>query len=290
MTAGRRRIGQAVVAVALGMAALAPMACGGTEQPPESPAVRVDGPEHVHGLGENPRDRALMIATHSGLFRLPEGERTARRVGDLRQDTMGFTVVGPDRFLASGHPDARTGDPAQLGLIASRDGGRSWTSRSLSGEADLHALTANASVVFAVDALSGRLLASGDDGRTWTQRRSPGDAVISLVVDPDDPLRLLASTPDGVFASTDGAATWTRRDGEAGLLAWPPDGPVFRIGADGAVTVSSDAGRRWRRRGALDAEPAAVTADGEELHVADLEGRIFRSDNGGRTWSLRASP
>src|SRR5687767_1130402 len=38
------------------------------------------GPVHVHGLGINPADRALFIATHTGLFRVGEGVSEAKRV------------------------------------------------------------------------------------------------------------------------------------------------------------------------------------------------------------------
>lgn len=64
------------------------------------------GPMHVHGLGVNPADDALFIATHTGLYRVEKGKRKAQRVGNRYQDTMGFTIVGPNRFLGSGHPDA----------------------------------------------------------------------------------------------------------------------------------------------------------------------------------------
>lgn len=158
-------------------------ACGGSDTVSDPDAVRTDGPEHVHGLGVNPSDGALMVATHSGLFRLARGDRTLRRVGDLRQDTMGLTVVGPDRFLGSGHPDARTSDPPQLGLIESRDAGRSWRSVSLRGDADLHALAAHSHIIYAFDSLSGQLIASASGGRSWTGRRSPGP-VVALALDP----------------------------------------------------------------------------------------------------------
>jgi hypothetical protein len=98
------------------------------------------GPQHIHGLGVNPADGSLMIATHSGLFRAAPDSDSAKRIGDRRQDTMGFTVVGPDRFLGSGHPDLRDELPSLLGLIRSDDGGRSWESVSLLGEADFHIL------------------------------------------------------------------------------------------------------------------------------------------------------
>ena len=35
---------------------------------------------HVHGLGINPRDGALFIATHGGLFRAAAGDAQARQV------------------------------------------------------------------------------------------------------------------------------------------------------------------------------------------------------------------
>jgi hypothetical protein len=68
---------------------------------------RDPGPVHVHGLGVNPSDRALLVATHSGLWRSPPGESRSERVGESRQDTMGFTVAGPDYSSAPGIPIRR---------------------------------------------------------------------------------------------------------------------------------------------------------------------------------------
>lgn len=76
-----------------------------------------------------PADGALYAATHTGLFRL-DGDGNVERIADRYQDTMGFTVAGPDEFLASGHPDLRDkelqveGKPPLLGLIESPDAGR----------------------------------------------------------------------------------------------------------------------------------------------------------------------
>jgi hypothetical protein len=78
------------------------------------------GVSHVHGLGINPADGSLIVATHYGSFRIPRDGDEAVRIGDSFQDTMGFTVAGPDHFLGSGHPDlagARAGRPSRLGLI-----------------------------------------------------------------------------------------------------------------------------------------------------------------------------
>jgi hypothetical protein len=72
----------------------------------------------------------------------------ARRVADRFQDTMGFTVTGPDRFLGSGHPDGREGLSPFLGLIRSTDAGRTRQPVSLLGERDFHVLEAAGSRVY----------------------------------------------------------------------------------------------------------------------------------------------
>ncbi|WP_348245882.1 WD40/YVTN/BNR-like repeat-containing protein, partial [Salmonella enterica] len=84
------------------------------------------------------------------------------------QDTMGFAVVGPDRFIGSGHPELRDDLPPLLGLISSSDAGRTWEPVSLLGEADFHALDADGARVVGYDASGGRLMRSDDGGRTWT--------------------------------------------------------------------------------------------------------------------------
>ena len=129
--------------VGLGAVALAVVVAAVWRSSPDGQGVTPvadPGPVHVHGLGVNPADRALFIATHTGLYRSAEGESTSVRVSDNRQDTMGFAIVDADRFLGSGHPDLREDLPPLLGLIESTDEGRSWEPVSLLGEADFHVL------------------------------------------------------------------------------------------------------------------------------------------------------
>ncbi len=66
--------------------------------------ARDHGPVHVHGLGVNPKDQGLFLATHTGLWRVAADDGKATRVAERREDIMGFTVEGSDRFLGSGHP------------------------------------------------------------------------------------------------------------------------------------------------------------------------------------------
>jgi hypothetical protein len=265
--------------------------CGDEQSPtvPSSAAVEDGGVQHIHGLGVNPADESLMIATHTGLFRAGAEETEATRVGDRRQDTMGFTVVGPDRFLGSGHPDARDELPPLLGLIRSDDAGRSWDSVSLLGEADFHVLRASGRRIYGFDATNARLLTSDDAGRSW-ERRTPPAAVFDLTIDPADPARVVASTEAGVFLSVDAGRTWRplARD-RAGLLAWTRSALVLVEGS-GAVNASPSPGRRFERVGQIGGQPAALAADGDDLYVALHTNEVKRSSDSGRSWSVRVAP
>lgn len=252
------------------------------------------GPVHVHGLGINPSDRALLVATHSGLWRSPPGESRSERVGESRQDTMGFTVAGPDYFLGSGHPDPKArveqGLPPHLGLIRSTDAGQTWQPISLGGQADFHVLRAVRDRIYGFDAGNGRLLISRDAGRTWSERPSPG-GLIDLAVNPKDPRRLVATTDRGLFSSTDEARSWSILGPQAGLLAWPRLERLYLLAANGGVFTSGDSGRKWKPAGEIAGQPAAfLAASARELHAALHDGTIRLSTDGGRTWTVRATP
>lgn len=262
-------------------------ACGGEDPSDEPGLVRGETANHIHGLGINPADGALYIATHNGLLHAPQGRTRARLVGTRRQDTMGFTVLGADRFLGSGHPDLRDKLPPMLGLIRSDDRGRTWTPVSLLGEADFHVLRARGRTVYGFDATQGRLMASTDAGRTWEQRRPPAP-LIDLVIDPADAERLIASGPDGLYVSPDGGRGWNALHAtQPGLLAWRNDA-LLLIDADGRAHRSTDGGRTFSELGDVGGQPAAVTTHRRDLYVATHDNVIRWSRDGGRTWTVRA--
>lgn len=263
----------------------------GAGQPSGGSASAGEGPVHIHGLGVNPRDGALFIATHTGLFRLAEDEAKAERVGQGSQDTMGFTVVGPDRFLGSGHPGELESGPPLLGLIDSRDGGRNWTPVSLSGEADFHLLRASQSHVYGADSSSGRFLVSPDEGRSWSEGRPPAE-MVDLAVDPQEGRRLVASSRSGLLASEDEGRTWRPRGrAPVGLLSWVAGGSLFHVDASGRVQASADRGRSWQPRGAIGTQPAVfVAANERSVYAALPDGTIMASGDGARTWATRSGP
>jgi hypothetical protein len=252
------------------------------------------GPIHVHGLGINPADGALFIATHTGTYRVPPGEQEAARAGNSRQDTMGFSVVGPNRFLGSGHPDPAAmqeqGLPPHLGLIESTDAGRTWTPVSLLGKADFHILRSYGRDVYGFDSMNRRLLASVDGGRTWSRRPLPGP-LIDLAAHPQRPSRLVAVTERGLIVSTDAGRSWQELGGGIGLLAWPEADRLLLVDGSGRIHASEDQGKQWRPRGDIGGQPAAFVAQtADELYVALHDGTVKRSADGGESWEVRSAP
>jgi hypothetical protein len=278
-------IAAAVVAVGVALAG-----CG--EQKPAGPLINDPGPNHVHGLGINPDDGALLVATHTGLFRAPPGRAKAVRVGNRYQDTMGFTVVGPDHFLGSGHPDGRDRLPPFLGLIESRDGGKSWTPISRLGRSDFHVLEAAGSRVYGFGSdfqtRKPQFLVSSDGGQSWDERRVP-EPLISLAVHPRDRDRLIASGESGLYESRDGGRHWRPTASVAGLVAWRSPTELLMITGAGSVKRSAD-GARWRTVGAVGGQPAAFESEPDGLYVALHDGTIKRSTDAGHAWSVRSRP
>lgn len=279
-----RRVWSATIALVVVLA----LACSRATDAPgrsERPAAAADpGVVHVHGLGVDPADGALFAATHSGLFRI-NNDGTARRVADNYQDTMGFTVVGPGHFLGSGHPDLRDYQakrlPPLLGLVESRDAGRTWQPRSLLGQADFHVLRAAHGRVYAYDSSSGAFMVG--DGSAWeTRSKLP---MVDFAVSPVDPEMIIATVPQGVRRSADGGRSWEPVDAPAlVLIAWNGDS-LWGIAADGSVHRGS-AAADWRRRGALDGRPEALLVTSGRLYAAVHEGGIVASDDGGLTWRV----
>lgn len=285
------------IAAALTAGALALASCGSDEQTSSTapattratapPSAAHEETGHIHGLGTQGTD--LLIATHAGLWRAKAGQTEPTRVGQARHDLMGFTTETATRFLASGHPDPSDPElPANLGLIVSRDGGRTWNSVSLLGKADFHVLEASGSRVYGAE--GGRLRTSDDGGRSWRSHTAPG-GLFSLAIHPADSERFVASSEVGLLASAQAGATMrvlTGSETRAGLLAWPSEKQLNLVDAAGAVSVSEDGGASWSQVGDIGGPPAAFIAADERLYAALADGTVKVSADGGRTWTLRA--
>lgn len=236
---------------------------------------------HIHGIGIDPADDTLYVATHFGLFHLTDRDQP-QRVADRWQDTMAFTVVGDHHFLGSGHPDLRENRPPHLGLIESADAGETWESVALEGEADFHALEAAGTTLYAYDAVSGSLMTS-TDRRTF--RAIAQMDVADLAVDPADAGRVLATTESGLMVVT--ASTGERTPlASSPLLAfidWPTPDLLVGLSPDGRVQVSHDAGETWAEAGMVPGRPAALEVAEDSWYAATDTG-LYRSVDAGATW------
>ncbi len=278
----------ALVVVAVGTWAAVRLA--DSDDPAPLDAADDLGLEHVHGLGVNPADGSLIVATHFGSFRIAADSDEAERIGVSLQDTMGFTVAGPDHFLGSGHPDleaSRQGQPGRLGLIESTDAGATWTALSLSGEVDFHGLAFAHDQVYGWDSGSGRFMVSAD--RTTWETRSTLD-LFGFAVDPADPDHVVAATPDGLSESTDGGQAWAPSNGPPLLtLSWDADAGLW--GADAAGAVWHQSSGAWEQAGQLAGQPQALLATTDVLYAAAHDAArvtgIYRSTDYGATWQLR---
>lgn len=272
---------RATLVALLGVTVLLAGACSSSDTSTAQRDTR--GLAHIHGLGVNPADGALYAGTHYGVYRLAAG-RDPELVGGIVQDFMGFTAVGPDHFLGSGHPGVDDRDAApNLGLIESTNGGQSWTSVSLNGEADFHALDYRHGLVYGLD--SGTVMVSADK-RTWDRRAAI--SAVDIAVSPQSPNEILATTADGVMRSLDQGKAFTPVGAQAQLvlLSWPDDGPLIGLDPIGTVYASADSGTTWQSRRALGESPQAVLAAGGGQVFVATESGIHRSTDNATTFEV----
>lgn len=272
----------ALVVALAGCTSSAPAPSTGTDQrAPAAPGTMPSG--HVHGVGIDPRDVALLLATHEGLYEVGNAGAVTP-VGPVI-DLMGFAVAGADHYLASGHPGLRVDLPNPVGLLESTDGGRTWEPVSRQGRSDFHALT----VLGDGGALGydGTLVRSAD-GRTWEQLTIPTEPH-TLAAAPDDS-RMLATTAHGLLQSADAGTSWVPVPGAPLLqvVTWSADGGTA-VGVDpaGAVWTSTDDAGTWKQTATLDAAPHAVTADETAQRIAVVtDDGLWQSTDGGRTFTV----
>ena len=209
---------------------------------------------HVHALVTNPADGSLLAGTHQGVFKIEDGRATL--IGKGRQDTMGLAVLGPDRFYASGHPEAGADAPPHLGLIVSADGAKTWKTSSLAGQADFHTLVPTSDGVYGFNSVRSMLMYSRD-GKEWADLFEGG--IYDVAADPHDPRHLLLTTEEGVKDYRRGSEP-VLRAGTRGiaLLEWADTRTVVGLTAGGEVLVSTDVGRKWSRVGSVSGDIEAL--------------------------------
>ena len=143
-------------------------------------------------------------------------------------------------------------------------------------------------VMFVTDNNAG-VIRSTNAGRTWQPSNAgisvkggpTGDAytIFSLTIDPNDPTIVWAGTNGdnsafGVFKSVDGGLTWTQKNDGITAGAY---GIVFR-----GFTVQGGDSSTVYAQAEVPTDP--VTGHGREFNK--VQGRVYKSTNGGESWSL----
>lgn len=234
--------------------------CSTAPTPASPPSSAADDSGHVHGISVDPASTTIRLATHDGLYDVTA--KNVVKISETTIDLMGFTASAePDIFYASGHPGPDSSLPNPVGLIMSRDAGKSWESVSRAGQSDFHALTISGNALVAFD---GQLRTS-TDGITWTTAATTFTPVV-LAGSPASTV-VLATTQDGLQRSTDSGNTWQPVPKSpiiqfVAIATSSEKAPTKAVGVtpDGSVFLSTDTGLTWAATGTITGKVEAVTA------------------------------
>jgi hypothetical protein len=291
---------RALRALVVAVCAVVWQGCGSGDGSGVAGAPAVTLPATTLALVVNPKSGAVLAETGAGIYVLPAGKQTAarrlravlvrgeQRVAISKTLTLAYTDDGG--IVGSSHPDrADTGDPANLGLLVSRDGAATWRIISLYGTADLHILRTAAASLYAVDFARSplKLMITSDYGRTWTTRQAPGP-ITDMAVDPTDPTHAFAITGNGLLVTHDEGSSWRPEGDEPRALAWTTGGPLYLGDADGSIRASAGGDSTPALRGNLGTGVVALTGGPRGALWAIGDDRTVRvSTDGGRRWSVR---
>lgn len=145
----------------------------------------------------------------------------------------------------------------------------------------------------------GHVLVSSDRGATWKQVEVPTRALLTGVDLGDETTGWAVGHDEVILRTRDGGTTWelvrNEPDNERPLLdVWFRDTDHgFAVGAYGAFLVTEDGGTSWDERpiGEDDYHLNQIApADDGTIYVAAEAGHLYRSDDGGETWTSLPSP
>ncbi|MBM7096782.1 hypothetical protein JSY36_13630 [Bacillus sp. H-16] len=263
---------------------------------------------HIHGLGYAGNEGILYVATHHGLALYDDG--IWYETSEERNDYMGFSAV-EDGFYTSGHPgEASSFDVDPIGLVKSKDGGKTLETLDLLGMTDFHVkgtgYYSNAIYVYNPKG-NERLEETGfyrtlDDAETWEKREGEGLPEASydqggypnfaIAVHPSDEDTLAVGTSEGLFLSNDSGGTFERTGlGNPVIAATYYEDDVYAGIWDGEIQLVRYDGEETTvlKRPDLQEQDAiqyiAVNPqDDSEMVFTTFHGEGYLSEDGGDSW------
>ena len=183
--------------------------------------------------------------------------------------------------------------------------------------ARLRGLSAPSARVVWASGTGGTVIRTADGGATWSRLEIPDAAALDFrdIDAVDDRTAYVLSIGNGdasrIYKTTDAGRTWTlqfRNDDPRAFfdaMAFRDSRTGFAVSdsVDGRLVViaTTDGGARWSRlasslppalegEGAYAASGSNIAIAGPRIWIATSASRVFRSADGGRTWSVSATP
>jgi photosystem II stability/assembly factor-like uncharacterized protein len=271
----------------------------------------------VRALVNSPdRPEVVYAGTDKGLYRSGDAGETWHPVDSSLSAyhvwALAIDPVSPQLMFAG------TGTPDPAAVFRSMDGGATWEQRPLEVVAECPQVGVPRVTAIAIDPVNRQNIWLGlevdgvrrstDGGDTWTAVNGdiPNPDVHSLAVTAGPPKTVFVVVYDDIFTSTDDGATWKSLGVKEtfpltflkGILV-QPDNPkaVFVTvgdwtpGRTGGIMRTKDVGGTWESL-ALPVEPNttmwvinAQPFDPSVLFAGSRYGYLYRSDDGGNTWS-----
>ncbi|MET3172726.1 UNVERIFIED_ORG: photosystem II stability/assembly factor-like uncharacterized protein [Arthrobacter sp. UYCu721] len=270
----------ALIALGVGIGIVVATSGGGTKDGTAAPTGPYVGGD-LHVLTAL-RDRIYVGGHGGGAVSRDEG-RTWTQLPTLNgADPMGAAAIG-DTMLIGGHP----------GLFRSSDGTSFAEVSGQGELGDVHALGSAGDIVYAGTTVRGLLASNDGGASWTARNTEPARMFMGVIlVDPANTQRLIAPVMStGLMTSADGGLSWTALGGPGGAMAaaWDPTNTLRLLAVGMAESaLSSDGGKIWTPvtlpKGTA---TATFSADGTTIYAAAPKGSaaaIYTSTDQGKTW------
>lgn len=236
-------------------------------------------------------------AISDGIFIFSTDGGSSWNNSDSVNNKFKLTAVSSDVVIAWG----RTGGFPNYddSVLRSSDGGETWTNLGEIFSDGIFAISVVNSQKIIVADLSGNMYHSADEGLNWNETfTSPGQKPGFL----SSASPHFATAQVGYFGygngyvikSTDGGLSWFQISSGTGKSLYDvdhfPNGTLIAVGDNGTL-ISSDGISPWIQHNKLsDLDMKAVhILDSLNVVVVDDDGQVFKSNNGGVSWTAASS-